>query len=61
MFVSRLRIIVSLLFVVTAGFSSAGSITDPPEVASLLAKGKRLLREGDWIEAAKTFEELAGR
>lgn len=57
-----LRTIAGLLVVVAAAtLSPAGSFTDPPEAVSLLAKGKRLLREGDWFQASKVFEELAGR
>ncbi len=58
----RPRIIVGLLTILVAvGSSIAGSSGDPAEAVSLLAKGKRLLREGNWYHAAKTFEELAGR
>jgi len=57
----KLRIIVGLLVVVAANLSIAGNLTDPPEVTSLLVKGKRLLRIGDWFEASQVFEELAGR
>ncbi|MCP4684349.1 MAG: ABC transporter substrate-binding protein [bacterium] len=37
------------------------SIDDSPEVVSEYAKGKRYLREGNWLEASRTFETLAGR
>lgn len=39
----------------------AEDLDDAPEVVSEYAKGKRYLREGDWLEAARTFEMLAGR
>lgn len=57
-----LRIVGGLLLVFSAGlWAAAGSFDDPEEATSLLAKGKRLLREGDWFQASKVFEELAGR
>ena len=57
-----LRTIVALLVVAATAAPSLGdNFTDPPEAVSLLAKGKRLLREGDWHQASKIFEELAGR
>jgi len=37
------------------------SIDDSPEVVSEYSKGKRYLREGNWLEASRTFEILAGR
>jgi branched-chain amino acid transport system substrate-binding protein len=40
---------------------SDGRAADSPEVSVLIAKGERLLRESRWSEAAKLFEELAGR
>ena len=39
----------------------AEDLDDAPEVVSEYAKGKRYLREGNWLEAARTFERLAGR
>lgn len=57
-----LRIIISLLAVLTAARPSlAGNSQDPTEAVSLLAKGKRLVGEGNWYQAARLFEELAGR
>jgi branched-chain amino acid transport system substrate-binding protein len=54
--------IFATFFVVIIALSSyAAHLPDPPEVVSQLAKGRRLLREGNWISAAKIFEELAGR
>lgn len=57
-----LRIIIGLFALFAAVQPSfAGSSADPVEAISLLAKGKRLLRENNWYQAAKLFEELAGR
>ena len=39
----------------------ADRLEDSPEVVSLYNRGKRMLREGDWLEASRIFEELAGR
>lgn len=39
----------------------AENIDDSPEVVSEYARGKRYLREGNWLDAAQTFEMLAGR
>jgi len=39
----------------------AEDIEDTPEVVSEYARGKRYLREGHWLDAARTFETLAGR
>ncbi|UCC44184.1 MAG: penicillin-binding protein activator [Candidatus Zixiibacteriota bacterium] len=52
----------ALLFL--AGMAAPGAaetIDDSREVVSLYSRGKRLLRQGDWLEAARAFEELAGR
>ena len=43
------------------GDIAADVIEDRPEVVTLYARGKRLMREGAWLEASKTFQELAGR
>jgi branched-chain amino acid transport system substrate-binding protein len=54
--------IFATFFVVIIALSSyTAHLPDPPEVATLLAEGKRLLSEGNWSSAAKIFEELAGR
>ena len=44
-----------------AGQTPAETIDDSPEMVSLYARGKRLLREGDYLGASRTFEEIAGR
>ena len=57
-----LNVIVALLIGIgAAGVTAAEIIDDIPEAVTLYAKGKRMLRQGDWFEASKTFEELAGR
>lgn len=40
---------------------AAETINDKPEIVSLYARGKRMLRQESWLEAARVFEELAGR
>jgi len=50
-----------LLVVMIAGLSWADSLDDDPQAVSLYAKGKRLLREGDWYGAVRLFEELEAR
>ncbi|RKX26807.1 MAG: hypothetical protein DRP47_07615 [Candidatus Zixiibacteriota bacterium] len=49
-----------ILTIVFSSFAVAGDI-DPPEANSQFARGKRLLREGDWWSAASVFEQLAGQ
>jgi branched-chain amino acid transport system substrate-binding protein len=44
-----------------AALVSADTIDDTPEAVSSYAKGKRLMREGDFLEASRVFEQLAGR
>jgi len=39
----------------------AESLDDRPEVVSEYARGKRLLREGNYLEASRLFVQLAGR
>ncbi len=39
----------------------AESLDDRPEVVSEYAKGKRLMREGNYLEASRLFVQLAGR
>lgn len=58
--------LVRLLWITLILFLATGSVTaellnDDPVVVSLYAKGKRLLREGNFLNASRTFEELAGR
>lgn len=50
-----------LVFTVLIAGSAIAQIDDNDEARSLYARGQRLMREGDWFGAAKTFEELAGR
>jgi len=50
-----------LLFFGAAAGVRADKIEDRPEVIPLYNKGKRMMREADWLEAARIFEELAGR
>lgn len=40
---------------------AAESLDDRPEVVSEYARGKRLLREGNYLDAARQFMQLAGR
>ena len=57
-----LNVIVAFLIgIAAAGISAVEVIDDVPEAVTLYARGKRMLRQGDWFEASKTFEELAGR
>lgn len=58
--ISRTTLVLFLLFGITYSLY-ADSIDDQPEVVTLYTKGKRLMREGAWLEASKTFQELAGR
>ena len=50
-----------LLSLVMATSVAAETIDDSPEVVSLYNKGKRLLRQAEWLDAARLFEELSGR
>ena len=52
---------IALLVLLTTCFVSAEILDDDQEVVSLYAKGKRLLREGNFLEASRLFEELTGR
>ncbi len=40
---------------------SGDDIDDTPEAVSLYARGKRLMREKSWFDAARVFQELEGR
>ncbi len=53
--------VLGLLVIGLTAEISADNIDDQPEVVTLYNKGKRLLREGNWLDAARLFEELAGR
>ncbi|MBU0984332.1 MAG: penicillin-binding protein activator [candidate division Zixibacteria bacterium] len=59
----QLLIIVLLCLVggVIPPICGAETIDDLPEVMSEYARGKRLMREGDWLGASRSFEQLAGR
>lgn len=60
----RLLGIVGLTLIVTVGSAVSGgaeTIKDTPEAVSLYARGKRLMRESNWLAASRLFEELAGR
>lgn len=50
-----------LVLLLAATSVTAEFLDDDPEVVSLYAKGKRLLREGEFLGASRIFEELAGR
>lgn len=58
---SRFFIIV-LLWLAAGAFSPARgeSLDDLPEVVTEYAKGERLMRQGDFLEAARLFTQLAG-
>ena len=49
------------VLLVSAGSGVSETIDDSPEVVSTYARGKRLLRQADWLGAERIFEELAGR
>ncbi|MFQ5453561.1 MAG: penicillin-binding protein activator, partial [Candidatus Zixiibacteriota bacterium] len=56
------RIFISLCLVLfIASGIYAENINDTPEVISLYTKGKRFLRESEWLAAAGVFKELEGR
>ncbi len=61
MFVRIRTFALCLLILVLPAALVAEVIDDEPEVVSLYAKGKRLMREGDWLAASKLFEQLGGR
>ena len=41
--------------------SVAESLDDQPEVVSEYARAKRLMREGDYLEASRVFRQLSAR
>ena len=45
------NIVIALLITIQAGFVIAETIDDSPEVVSLYARGKRLMREGKFLDA----------
>ncbi len=60
-----MRLTVKILAAALAFFMAATivaeTIDDSPEVVSIYARGKRLMREGKFLEASRAFEEIAGR
>ena len=54
-------ILVLLLLAIISPAIVADEIQDQPEVTALYAKGQRLMREGNYFDAVKVFEELSGR
>jgi ABC-type branched-subunit amino acid transport system substrate-binding protein len=57
----RLTALTLLIWSVAVLSGAAESLDDRPEVISEYAKGKRLLREGNYLEASRLFVQLAGR
>jgi len=54
------RAVISVLICILAAASwSVARIDDSPEVVSEYTKGQRLMREGDFAQAARVFEQLA--
>lgn len=49
-----------LVIAVLIAGSAIAQIDDNDEARQLYARGQRLMRQGDWFGAAKTFEQLAG-
>lgn len=58
--VVKLSCLIAILML-SFGSGLAEVINDDPDAVSLYARGKRMLREGNWLEASKVFEELSGR
>lgn len=57
----RLSALVATVVLALAFTAIAETIDDTPEAVSSYARGKRLLRDGDFLEASRVFERLAGR
>ena len=58
----RTLLIGALLTVLIPGATAiAQTLDDNPEVVSEFAKGKRLLKEGNYLDASRLFTQLAGR
>ncbi|MBD3257667.1 ABC transporter substrate-binding protein, partial [candidate division GN15 bacterium] len=56
----------AILLLLTLGFAGsvpvqADTLDDDPDVVSEYARGKRFMRESDWLNASRTFLELIGR
>jgi branched-chain amino acid transport system substrate-binding protein len=60
-FTVKIATAVVLSFLVAEVTVPAEILDDLPEVISLYAKGKRLIRGGSYLEASRVFEEIAGR
>jgi len=54
-------IIAVIAVLVLAGAAVGETIDDSPDAVTLYAKGKRLMREKNWFDAANVFQELEGR
>jgi branched-chain amino acid transport system substrate-binding protein len=57
----RLAILLTAVWLSLSPTVTAETIDDSREAVSLYEQGKRQLREGQWLQAARTFEELSGR
>lgn len=55
------RALILAMVVLIGSATLAAPDIDPPDAASLFARGQRLLRESNWLAAAAVFEELSGR
>lgn len=56
------RTIIAVFAMLILACTVAGeTIDDSPEAVSLYARGKRLMREKNWFDAARVFQELEGR
>jgi len=52
---------VLLLLVILSGSATAENETDKQNIKQTIAKGKRLIREGNYLQATRVFEGLAGQ
>jgi len=52
---------VLLLLVILSGSATAENETDKQNIKQAIAKGKRLIREGNYLQATRVFEGLAGQ
>ena len=57
----NIAVAVLILFALAVIPSVGETLNDSPDLVSLYAKGKREMREGDFLDASRTFEEAAGR
>ena len=59
---TRLIVVLAAMLILTPDWAiSSELIDDRPEVVSEYARGKRLLRDGNYLEASRVFFQLAGR